>query len=103
MANCDVAIREPGVNVEDLIDVIEGNRVYVPALYILNKARAHTCVLSRRVLKPRAQIDAISIEELDLLYKIPMSVPISSTNWWNIDELINTMSVRPCPRPLSSH
>jgi ribosome-interacting GTPase 1 len=42
MANCDVAIREPGVNVEDLIDVIEGNRVYVPALYILNKARART-------------------------------------------------------------
>jgi ribosome-interacting GTPase 1 len=42
MANCDVAIREPGVNVEDLIDVIEGNRVYVPALYILNKARVGT-------------------------------------------------------------
>jgi ribosome-interacting GTPase 1 len=103
MANCDVAIREPGVNVEDLIDVIEGNRVYVPALYILNKASACTSVLSRRTLTPHSQIDAISIEELDLLYKIPMSVPISSTNWWNIDELINTMSARPCSCPFSSH
>jgi len=73
LSNCDVAIREPGCNVEDLIDVIEGNRVYIPALYVLNK------------------IDAISIEELDLLYKIPMSVPVSSKDWWNIDELIDTM------------
>jgi ribosome-interacting GTPase 1 len=39
MSNCDVAIREPGCNIEDLIDVIEGNRVYVPAIYVLNKVR----------------------------------------------------------------
>lgn len=26
--------------------------------------------------------------ELDLLYKIPMSVPISSSKGWNFDELI---------------
>ena len=38
-----------------------------------------------------SQIDAISIEELDLLYKIPMSVPVSSKDWLNIDELISTM------------
>ena len=37
------------------------------------------------------KIDAISIEELDLLYRIPMSVPISSREWWNIDELIEKM------------
>ena len=37
------------------------------------------------------KIDAISIEELDLLYRIPMSVPISSREWWNIDELIEMM------------
>lgn len=56
------------------------------------------------------QIDAISIEELDLLfvshvlsfllgrdlspfvrYKIPMSVPISSREWWNVDELLERM------------
>jgi len=38
---------------EDLIDVLEGNRVYVPCLYVLNK------------------IDSITIEELDILDKVP--------------------------------
>ncbi|KAI0720232.1 developmentally regulated GTP binding protein 1 [Cerioporus squamosus] len=71
--NADVAIRQPGATADDLVDVIEGNRVYIPALYVLNK------------------IDAISIEELDLLYRIPMSVPVSSREWWNIDELIEKM------------
>ncbi|KAF8897426.1 developmentally regulated GTP binding protein 1 [Infundibulicybe gibba] len=67
--NADIAIREPGATADDLVDVVEGNRVYIPALYI----------------------DAISIEELDLLYKIPNSVPISSREWLNIDELIEKM------------
>ncbi|RXW21937.1 hypothetical protein EST38_g3891 [Candolleomyces aberdarensis] len=73
--NADVAIREAGATADDLVDVIEGNRVYIPALYVLNK------------------IDAISIEELDLLYKIPNSVPISSKEWLNVDELIDQMWV----------
>ncbi|GAA5899175.1 hypothetical protein JCM6882_009275 [Rhodosporidiobolus microsporus] len=72
MANADVHIRcDPSV--EDLIDVCEGNRIYIPAVYVLNK------------------IDAISVEELDLLYRIPNSVPISVKEWLNIDELIETM------------
>ncbi|KIM29411.1 hypothetical protein M408DRAFT_22781 [Serendipita vermifera MAFF 305830] len=69
LANCDVAIREPGCTADDLVDVIEGNRVYIPCIYI----------------------DAISIEELDLLYKIPHSVPISSKEWLNIDELLDAL------------
>ncbi|KAG6885201.1 hypothetical protein C0993_004883 [Termitomyces sp. T159_Od127] len=73
ISNADVAIREPNATADDLVDVVEGNRVYIPALYVLNK------------------IDAISIEELDLLYKIPMSVPISSREWLNVDELIDKM------------
>ncbi|EIN10736.1 P-loop containing nucleoside triphosphate hydrolase protein [Punctularia strigosozonata HHB-11173 SS5] len=73
LSNCDVAIREPNATSDDLVDVIEGNRVYIPAIYVLNK------------------IDAISIEELDLLYKIPYSVPISSKDWLNVDELIDVM------------
>jgi len=73
LSNCDVAIREPNATADDIVDVIEGNRVYIPALYVLNK------------------IDAISIEELDLLYKIPNSVPISSKEWMNVDELIAKM------------
>jgi len=73
ISNADVAIRQAGVTADDLVDVIEGNRVYIPAIYVLNK------------------IDAISIEELDLLYKIPMSVPVSSRDWLNVDELIEKM------------
>jgi ribosome-interacting GTPase 1 len=73
--------------------VLKFVRVYVPAIFVLNK------------------IDAISIEELDLLYKasvprwrsifledglahrlqIPNSVPISSQQWLNIDELLEVM------------
>ncbi|KAG2077532.1 developmentally regulated GTP binding protein 1 [Suillus decipiens] len=73
LSNVDVTIRQPNMTADDLVDVIEGNRVYIPALYVLNK------------------IDAISIEELDLLYKIPHSVPISSREWLNIDELLEKM------------
>jgi small GTP-binding protein len=73
LSNVDVTIRQPNMTADDLVDVIEGNRVYIPALYVLNK------------------IDAISIEELDLLYKIPHSVPISSREWLNIDELSEKM------------
>ncbi|KAI6047284.1 P-loop containing nucleoside triphosphate hydrolase protein [Pisolithus marmoratus] len=69
LSNADVTIREPNCTSDDLVDVIEGNRVYIPAIYI----------------------DAISIEELDLLYKIPHSVPISSKEWLNVDELIEKM------------
>jgi len=73
MSNAAVSIHQPDATIEDLIDVVEGNRVYVPAICVLNK------------------IDAISIEELDLLYKIPNSVPISSKMWLNIDELLEVM------------
>ncbi|KAI9635184.1 P-loop containing nucleoside triphosphate hydrolase protein [Dioszegia hungarica] len=73
MNSCAISIHQPDATIEDLIDVIEGNRVYVPAIFVLNK------------------IDAISIEELDLLYKIPNSVPISSQLWLNIDELLEFM------------
>lgn len=59
--------------VDDLIDVIEGNRVYIPAIYVLNK------------------IDQISIEELDVIYKIPHCVPISAHHKWNFDDLLETL------------
>jgi ribosome-interacting GTPase 1 len=48
--NADVLIR-CDATVDDLIDVIEGNRVYIPCIYCLNK------------------IDQISIEELDIIYR----------------------------------
>ena len=73
MANADVSIR-CDATVDDLIDVLEARgRAYVPVIYALNK------------------IDAISIEELDLLYRIPNACPISSEHGWNVDELLEQM------------
>jgi len=58
--SADIAFR-CDATIDDLIDVIEEkSRRYIPVVYALNK------------------IDAITIEELDLLYRIPNSVPISS-------------------------
>ncbi|KAI8821957.1 P-loop containing nucleoside triphosphate hydrolase protein [Chytriomyces cf. hyalinus JEL632] len=70
--NADVAFKAD-CTADDLIDVIEGNRIYIPALYVLNK------------------IDQISIEELDIVYRIPHSVPISSHHGWNFDDLLEKM------------
>ncbi len=46
-------------DVDDLIDVIEGNRRYVKCLYVPNK------------------IDTVSMEEVELMWKQPHFVPIS--------------------------
>ncbi|OAF71344.1 hypothetical protein A3Q56_00897 [Intoshia linei] len=59
--------------VDELIDVIEGNRVYIPCVYLLNK------------------IDQISIEELEILHKMPNCVPISAKDFWNFDDLLEMM------------
>ena len=55
---------------EDLIDVIEGNRIYIPAIYVMNK------------------IDQISLEELELLNRVPHYCPISGYCEWNLDGLL---------------
>ncbi|KAK9391439.1 developmentally-regulated GTP-binding protein 1 [Crotalus adamanteus] len=67
--NADVTLRSD-VTADDLIDVVEGNRVYIPCIYVLNK------------------IDQISIEELDIIYKVPHCVPISAHHRWNFDDLL---------------
>ena len=60
--------------IDDLIDVLEAkNRAYIPVIYALNK------------------IDSITIEELDLLYRIPHACPISAEHGWNLDELLEMM------------
>ncbi|KAL6942083.1 GTP-binding protein rbg1 [Hanseniaspora vineae] len=60
--------------VDDLIDVLEDQtRRYMPAIYVLNK------------------IDSLSLEELQLLYRIPNAVPISSGQEWNLDKLLEIM------------
>lgn len=58
------------ITVDQLIDIIDGKRVYIPCLYVLNK------------------IDSITLEELELLAKVPHYVPISSRAKWNFDELL---------------
>lgn len=70
--NADVTLRYDAT-ADDLIDVIEGNRAYIPCIYLLNK------------------IDQISIEELDVIYKIPHCVPISAHHKWNFDDLLEKM------------
>ena len=67
--NADITLWED-YSVDDLLDVVEGNRVYIPAVYVLNK------------------IDQISIEELDIIYKIPHCCPISAQHKWNYDDLL---------------
>lgn len=67
--NADIVFR-CDASADDLIDIIEGNRVYIPCVYALNK------------------IDQITIEELDLVYRIPHAVPISGHHEWNFDDLL---------------
>ncbi|RTG85706.1 uncharacterized protein DC041_0009165 [Schistosoma bovis] len=67
--NADVSLR-CDATAEDLIDVIEGSRVYIPCIYVLNK------------------IDQITIEELDIICRVPHCVPISAHHKWNFDDLL---------------
>ena len=55
---------------DELIDVIEGNRKYVPCVYALNK------------------IDEITMEELDIIDRIPHYCPVSAHKEWNLDGLV---------------
>jgi small GTP-binding protein len=71
--SADIAFR-CDATVDDLIDTLEAaQRKYIPAIYVLNK------------------IDSFSIEELELLKRVPNAVPISSGKEWNLDELLEVM------------
>ncbi|KAI5149339.1 hypothetical protein ENBRE01_0844 [Enteropsectra breve] len=66
ISNADVTISgDP--TIDEFIDAVEGNRKYIPALYVLNK------------------IDAITEEELDIIYRVPHAVPMSANLGWNYD------------------
>eukprot|EP00758_Cryptobia_borreli_P010544 Tbor_TRINITY_DN5577_c4_g9::TRINITY_DN5577_c4_g9_i1::g.12712::m.12712 len=69
ICNADVKIKGD-YDVDDFIDAVEGNRTYIPAIYVLNK------------------IDQISVEELDILSRVPHNCPISSHHKWNLDGLL---------------
>mmetsp|Transcript_13805 Transcript_13805/g.28472 ORF Transcript_13805/g.28472 Transcript_13805/m.28472 type:complete len:376 (+) Transcript_13805:46-1173(+) len=68
--SCAEIILREDITTDQFIDVLEGNRSYVPVLYVFNK------------------IDAITIEELDILDQMPNYVPISSQHKWNLEELM---------------
>lgn len=70
ISNADIYFK-CNASADELIDVIEGNRVYTPCLYVMNK------------------IDQITIEELDLLDRVPHYVAISAKDEWNLDELMD--------------
>ncbi|KAK5975797.1 Developmentally-regulated GTP-binding protein 1 [Trichostrongylus colubriformis] len=67
--NADVVFREDAT-VDEFIDVIQGNRVYIACLYVYNK------------------IDQISIEEVDRLARLPHHVVISCEMNLNMDYLL---------------
>ncbi|CDI80853.1 developmentally regulated GTP-binding protein 1, putative, partial [Eimeria acervulina] len=69
LINCQVSLR-CNATADELIDVIEGNRLYVPCIYAINK------------------IDQITIEELDILEQVPHYVPISANLELNLDGLL---------------
>lgn len=70
--NADIYFQSDA-DADDLIDSIEGNRRYVPCLYILNK------------------IDDITLEELEIIDRIPHYVPISAFKEWGLDDQLETM------------
>lgn len=70
--NCEILFKED-CDVDDLIDVIEGNRRCVKCVYVYNK------------------IDMLSIEEVDAIARRPYSVPISCNMKLNLDGLLKTM------------
>mmetsp|Transcript_11354 Transcript_11354/g.19876 ORF Transcript_11354/g.19876 Transcript_11354/m.19876 type:complete len:369 (-) Transcript_11354:570-1676(-) len=67
--NADVFMAED-YEPDDLVDVIEGNCVYIPAIYVVNK------------------IDQITLEELELMDRLPHYCPICAFLEWNLDGLV---------------
>eukprot|EP00521_Asterionellopsis_glacialis_P015383 CAMPEP_0195303494 /NCGR_PEP_ID=MMETSP0707-20130614/32886_1 /TAXON_ID=33640 /ORGANISM="Asterionellopsis glacialis, Strain CCMP134" /LENGTH=344 /DNA_ID=CAMNT_0040367067 /DNA_START=76 /DNA_END=1107 /DNA_ORIENTATION=+ len=74
--SCAEVILREDITVDQFIDVVEGNRAYIPVLYVFNK------------------IDALTIEELDILDQMPNYVPISSQHEWNLEELMEEIWTR---------
>lgn len=70
--NAEVLFRED-CTTEEFIDVVVGNRVYLPCIYVYNK------------------IDQISIEEVNRLAHEPHSVVVSCNMQLNLDYLLETL------------
>ncbi|GAX84155.1 hypothetical protein CEUSTIGMA_g11578.t1 [Chlamydomonas eustigma] len=67
--NCELLFKEDST-VDDLIDMIEGNRRYVKCLYVYNK------------------VDMVSLEEVEEIARTPNHIPISCHMKLNLDGLL---------------
>lgn len=67
--NCEVLVRED-VSVDEIVDVVQGNRKYVQCLYVYNK------------------VDMISIEDMDKLAREPNSIVVSVHMKLNLEALL---------------
>lgn len=67
--NADIHMMED-YDIDDLVDVIEGSRVYIPCIYVVNK------------------IDQITLEELEVMDKLPHYCPVCAYLEWNLDGLV---------------
>ncbi|CAM9113739.1 unnamed protein product [Ascophyllum nodosum] len=70
--NCEVLVRED-VSIDDIVDVIQGNRKYVKCLYVYNK------------------VDMISIEDMDKLARERNSIVVSVHMKLNLEALLAKM------------
>ncbi|BDA46324.1 Developmentally-regulated GTP-binding protein 1 [Coccomyxa sp. Obi] len=68
--NADVTMRDD-CDLDDLVDVIEGSRIYIPAIYVINK------------------IDQITLEELNVMSRLPHYCPVCAYHNWNLDGLVD--------------
>lgn len=57
-------------DIDELVDVIEGSRIYIPAIYVINK------------------IDQITLEELEVMSRLPHYCPVCAYQEWNLDGLV---------------
>eukprot|EP00904_Undaria_pinnatifida_P009410 jgi/Undpi1/559/HiC_scaffold_10.g04023.m1 len=70
--NCEVLVRQD-VTIDDIVDVVQGNRKYVKCLYVYNK------------------VDMISIEDMDKLAREPNSIVVSVHMKLNLAALLAKM------------
>eukprot|EP00618_Florenciella_parvula_P032749 CAMPEP_0119465042 /NCGR_PEP_ID=MMETSP1344-20130328/356_1 /TAXON_ID=236787 /ORGANISM="Florenciella parvula, Strain CCMP2471" /LENGTH=369 /DNA_ID=CAMNT_0007497283 /DNA_START=111 /DNA_END=1220 /DNA_ORIENTATION=- len=69
ISSADIFLRGD-YDIDQFIDVVNGDCIYLPALYVMNK------------------IDQLTIEELDIIDQMPYHVPISGYHRWNMDDLM---------------
>ena len=60
--NADVHMRDD-CDIDDLVDIIEGSRVYIPCIYVINK------------------IDQITLEELNVIGRCGLGRPCARILW----------------------